>query len=211
MVAVWSTRLLSAPIVAYAIAGVLITSILIAAWTVGARVITAGSEEHRRLALAGALLVAVWASLTLIGVLGTPDEATTSENKVRYLVLLADAIAVAGALMILRDALSDAGERFYSSVGFAATVLAGPLYAIFTVVQHLEYRAAEREGFEQLPPEFRLLHSVSLGLLFTGAVLSYIATGAFAARSDGSSGSVEGPVAFTLPPVSLQWYALASG
>jgi hypothetical protein len=43
----------------------------------------------------------------------------------RYLVLLADSIAVAGAFVVLKDALSDADERFYSALGFAANMLAG--------------------------------------------------------------------------------------
>lgn len=181
MAAVWSTRLLAAPIVRYASAGVLICAILTAAWTLGARTIVAGAAERRRLAMVGGLLIAVWSSLTLIGVLGTPDQATIPENKLRYLVLLTDTIAIASALMILRDTLNDAGERFYSALGFSAAALAGPLYVIFTLVQQLQYRAAERAGSTPLSSGDQLLDILSLGLLFAGAVLTYLASAVFAA------------------------------
>ena len=187
MVAVWSTRLLASPTVKYGTAIVMIGAILIAAWTLGARVTVSGEEERRRFALAGGLIVAVWASLTLIGVLGRPDQATVSENKLRYVVLLADAILMAGGLMVLRDALGAAGERFYSGIGFAAIVLAGPLYVIFTIIQQLAYRAAERVGSGQRPAGSELLDTLSVGLLFPGAVLTYLASAAFAA-SLGRSG-----------------------
>lgn len=179
--AVWSTRLLTAPTVRYACAGVLIAAMLTAAWKLGGQVMVRGAAERRRLAIVGGLLVVVWSSLALIGVLGRPDQATIPENKLRYLVLLADAVAVAGGLMILRDALKDAGERFYSALGFSAVVLAGPPYVIFTLIQQLEYRAAERIGSTQLPSGPEPLDTLSLGLLFVGAVLIYLATAAFAA------------------------------
>jgi hypothetical protein len=141
----------------------------------------AAMAERRQLAVVGALLVAAWSSLALIGVLGPPDQATIPENKLRYLVLLMDAIAVASALMILRDALVHAGERFYSALGFSAAALAGPPYVIFTLVQQLLYRTAERAGSAQPQSESQFLDSLSLGLLFTGAVLTYVASAAFAA------------------------------
>jgi hypothetical protein len=129
----------------------------------------------------GALLVAVWSSLTLIGALGTPDQATLPENKLRYVVLLVDAIAVASAFMILRDALHDVGERFYSALGFAATVLAAPPYVVFTLTQQLQHRAAERAGSAQLATEGQFVDALSLGLLLSGAILIYLATASFAA------------------------------
>ena len=49
----------------------------------------------------------------------------------RYLVLSAMAIAIAGGFVMLKEALSEAGERTYSTLGFAATMLAGPLYLVW--------------------------------------------------------------------------------
>jgi hypothetical protein len=181
MAAVWSTRLLGAPIVRYWSAGVLILAMLSAAWTLGARTTVSVTPERRRLAVVGGLLVAVWSSLALIGVLGTPDQATIPENKLRYLVLLVDTIVIASALMILRDTLKDAGERFYSALGFAAAVLAGPSYIFFTLVQQLLYRAVERAGSAQLLSGDELPETLSLGMLFVGATLTYLASAAFAA------------------------------
>jgi hypothetical protein len=90
--------------------------------------------------------------------------------------------AIASALMILRDALHDASERLYSALGFsAAAVLAGPPYVLFTLIQQLQDRAAERVGSAPLLSGGQLLGILSLGLLFAGAILTYLASSAFAA------------------------------
>jgi hypothetical protein len=44
----------------------------------------------------------------------------------RYLVLIVMAMAVAGGFVVLKEALGEVGERFYSTLGFAAVILAGP-------------------------------------------------------------------------------------
>src|SRR5436190_12713538 len=91
-------RDLRIPVVYQAIGGVLLAVILIAAWVLGAWVIGSGPVGERRLALAGTLLVAPWAVISLLWVgLGAPFQATIPENHMRFLVLFASAIIVASA------------------------------------------------------------------------------------------------------------------
>src|SRR5207249_8506518 len=109
------------------------TAIAIAAWTLGTRAIRADVQGRRLLGLAGTLLVTPFALVALLWVgLGGPWQATAAENQMRYLVLIVMASAIAGGFVVLREALSQAGERFYATLGFAAIMLSGPLY-------HLEY------------------------------------------------------------------------
>ena len=69
------------PDVYQAIGGVLFAVIVIAAWTLGARLIGSGAAGERRLALAGTLLIAPWAIISLLWVgLGAPFQATAPEN-----------------------------------------------------------------------------------------------------------------------------------
>lgn len=175
-------RTLRIPGVYQAIAGTLVTAIAIAAWKVGARAIRADAEERRRLALAGALLVAAWAVLSLFFPgLGPPQQATAAENQLRYLALLIAGALIVGGFVALKEALTEAGERFYSTLGFAATMLAAPLVLIFTVIQLGAYRAMERPSAGQETSGMTSLDELSILLLFFGCMLSYVATAAFAA------------------------------
>src|SRR5712691_936581 len=128
-----AVRALRIPGVYHAIGGVLFAAICIAAWTLGARAIRADAQDRRLLGLAGTLLVTPFALVALLWVgLGPPWVATAAENQMRYLVLIVMAIAVAGGFVVLKEALSEAGERFHSTLGFAAIILGGPsLYLLW--------------------------------------------------------------------------------
>jgi hypothetical protein len=168
-------------VVQYGFAGVLVAAILLAAWILGARAIFASAPERRRLAVAGGSLVTVLAALTFVSVMGPPHLASLAENQLRYPLLLLNAIAMATALIVLKEALYEAGERFHATLGFAAILIAGPLYVLFTAMQLLEYRALESVASGALPPEISLMDKLSLILLYFGAALTYLATAAFAA------------------------------
>ncbi len=162
-------------------ATLLIAAILLAAWQFGVRILRAAEPERRRLAAAGGLLTAVLAAITVFADLGPPESASLAENQLRYPLLLLAAIAVAGALMLLAESLREAGERFHSGLGLAAIVMAGPLYVLFAAMQLLEYRTLASNGASEMTPELALLDQLSLLLLFFGALLTYLATAAFAA------------------------------
>jgi len=175
-----AVRALRVPGVYQAIGGLLFAAIVIAAWILGARAIRAGAEGEQRLAIAGVFLIVPFALVLLLWVgLGPPWVATPPENLMRYLVLLVSSIAVSGGFVVLKDALSEAGERSYSTLGFAAMMLAGPAFLIFMSFALGAYVVKVRAG--QVPPAIVSLGDVLEILLFVACVLTYLATTAFAA------------------------------
>jgi hypothetical protein len=129
-------RTLRIPGVYQGIGVTLFIMIAIAAWIQGTRLIKFGTELAQSIALSGTLLLVPLAIISLMWVgLATPWDATASENQMRYAVLLVGSIAVTIAFIILKEALNDVGERFYSTFGFAANVLAGSAYLIWLSFQ----------------------------------------------------------------------------
>lgn len=167
--------------VTYPMAAVLVGAILVAGWLLGGRELRADGVERQELALSGGLLVLAWAVITIFAAMGPPHLATLAENKLRYPLILADAIAIAGGLLVLRDALSRAGECLLSALGGAAITIATPLYILFSAVQLGVYRAVERVGSDEGAAGTVSLDELSLVLLFVGVMLTYLATAAFAA------------------------------
>ncbi len=175
-----AARPLRIPGVYHVIGGVLFAAICIAAWTLGARAIRADVQGRRQLALAGALLMAPFAIVALLWVgIGPPEAATPAENQMRYLHLIVMATAVAGGFVVLKEALSEAGERFYSTLGFAAIMLAGPLCLTWYTFVFGAFFAKGHAG--QTPTAFLSLQVGLDILLFLGCALTYVATAAFAA------------------------------
>jgi hypothetical protein len=155
-------------------------AIAIAAWTLGARVIRADVQDRRLLGLAGTLLITPFALVALLWVgLGAPWQATPAENQMRYLVLIVMATAIAGGFVVLREALSEAGERFYATLGFAAIMLSGPLYLIWNTFAFGVFFGKEHAG--AVPAALVSLGDTFDVLLFVAGFLTYLATVAFAA------------------------------
>lgn len=160
------------------IGGAFFALMCIATWMLGGPMIRAG-EERRRLLLAAALLFVPFAFVSLLWVgIATPWDATPSENRMRYLVLLAGSIAVTGGFVVLEKALYEAHERIYSTLGFVAGILAGAAYLIWTTFQVAAYAEMVRKG--ESPSWIVSLNDVLDTLLFVACVLTYLATGAFA-------------------------------
>jgi hypothetical protein len=136
--------------------------------------------SQRLLGLAGTLLVTPFALVALLWVgLGPPWVATAAENQMRYLVLIVMATAIAGGFVVLREALSEAGERFYASLGFAAIILSGPLYLFWNTFAFAAYFGKEHAG--EVPSAIVSLGDMGDLLLFVAGFLTYLATVAFAA------------------------------
>lgn len=185
-IAVAAPRALRVSPVYQTVGGVLFAAIVIAAWVLGARSITAGAEGKQRLALAGGLLLTPFALVVLLWVgLGPPWDANPRENVMRYFVLLVSSAAVSSGFVVLKEALSEAGERKYSTLGFAAAMLAGAAYLIWTSLLLGAYIVRVRDG--QVPPAINSLIDVFDVLLDVACLLTYLATAAFAA-SMGRSG-----------------------
>ncbi len=163
----------------YQVIGVILfTAVVIAAGVVGARVIGLKEAGPRKFALAGVLLVLPWAIISLLWVgIGAPFQATLAENYMRYLVLVSNSILVTSAFVVLKDALYDVGERFYSTVGFAANLSAGAAYLICLNLS-LAHGAMALHGDKTPPP-------VLLGYLYSSVelvacVMTYVTTAVFA-------------------------------
>jgi hypothetical protein len=171
-------RALRIPGVHQAVGLILFAVILIAAWILGARVIVSAAAGKRRMALAGSLLLAPWAIISLLWVgLGAPFQATLAENYMRFLVLLGSSIAVPSAFVALKEELSEAGERFYSTVGFAASIPAGVGYFV-TVSMSLAQTMTALSGDKAAPPG--ILGNLYSVLEFVAVASTYVATAAFA-------------------------------
>jgi len=155
-------------------------AIAIAAWTLSAGAMRADVQSRRLLGLTGTLLITPFALLALLWVgLGPPWQANVAENHMRYLVLIVMATAIAGGFVVLREALSEAGERFYATLGFAAIMLSGPLYLIWNTFAFAAYFGKEHTG--QVPAAIVSLGDMEDLLLFVAGFLTYLATMAFAA------------------------------
>jgi hypothetical protein len=157
---------------------VLFTAVALAAWVVGPRVIRLKEAGSGKLAFAGFLLILPWAIIALLWVgLGAPFQATLSENHMRYLVLVWASIVVTIGFVVLNDALHESGERFYSTIGFAAALLAGAAYLICLNLS-LAMVAMALRGDETPPPA--LLGSFYSATEFVACVMTYVTTAAFA-------------------------------
>ena len=179
-VALTTVRALRVPGLYQTIGAVHFAAICLAGWNLGARAVHAGPDEKRRLALSGALLLTPFALISLLWVgLVTPWEATQPENRMRYLVLLAGSMAVAGGFIVLKDVLNEAGERFYSTVGFAANIFAGAAYLVWLAYQIGIYALKVRDG--SVSPMIVSMSDVYDILLFIACVLTYLTVAAFAA------------------------------
>ena len=150
-----------------------------AAWILGAGALFGAIEEPRLLAAAGILLIVPPLLFTLLAGYGRPDQATLAENYFRDVVLFINIIAIGIGMIILKEAMSETGERFFSTLGFAAIVLASPLYLIWVSVE-LDYFTQRLSGVSLQPP-LRAIAEVSDLWLFFGGALTYLATAAFIA------------------------------
>jgi hypothetical protein len=179
-VALVGVRALRVPGVHQAIGIVVFAAICMAVWTLGARVVKAGTEASRMRPVAGGLLLIPFALVSLLWVgLGPPWGATPAENLMRYLVLLVGSVAITGGFVVLKEVLSEAGERLYSALGFGTGILAGAAYMIWLSVQVGGWSARVR--MVEMPSPVASLEYASDTLLFVACAVTYLAAAAFAA------------------------------
>ncbi len=151
-----------------------------AAVKLGGAAILHGSDDARRLALAGTLLVAPWAVFAVMAGYGPPWAADSAQNHVRYKGLLLNIVLVGAGLAMLREALAAAGERVWSALGFAGAVIATPAYLAWGAIIMGAYLAHDHVKPGQITLEASPLGPASDVLLFLGGLLTYAATAAFA-------------------------------
>ena len=158
---------------------VLFAALAVAAWVVGLRMIRLQAEGSGKLALAGvpvdrcrtAIISLLWVGI------GPPFQATLSENYMRFLVLVWNSILVTIGFVVLKDALHEAGERFYSTVGFAAALPAGAAYLICLNLSLAQVAMALHGDKTPLPA---ILGDFYSAIEFVACVMTYAATAMFA-------------------------------
>ncbi len=190
---------------------------LLAAWVLGASVVRKRSGEQRWLALAGLLLIAPVALISVFAGLGPPPReperwlATAVDQEIRYTLLLFAGLFAAGGFAVLRECLRQAGERIYSALGFAAIIISTALFVLYitgdtVVLEALRQRAASGkmpEWYAPLRNHFTLVALVEVAL-------TYLATAAFGAalRSVGWMGKIISQVFVALSLVAVPLVAL---
>lgn len=175
---VFGLRPLRIPGVYQTIGGALFAAIVVAAWILGASTLASGAAAPRKIALAGTLLIAPFAIMSLLWIgIGAPFQATATENYMRFLVLVASSIIVASGFVVLKDVLCEAGEHFYSTIGFAASVPAGVAYLFCTSMSAGQTIASMQGHATSTPAVLDDLYGV---LELAACVLTYITTAAFA-------------------------------
>jgi len=176
--ALCAARPLRRPGVYQVIGVVLFAAVVIAAWFGGARVIGVKDAGTRKLALAGALLILPWTIISLLWVgIGAPFQATLQENYMRYLVLVSSSILVTSAFVVLKDALYDRGERFYSTIAFAAALAAGATYLTCLNMSLARVVMVLRGDNTPSPAILEYLYSA---LEFVACIMTYVTTALFA-------------------------------
>jgi hypothetical protein len=172
-------RPLRTPPLHQVLGAILFAAAAAAAWVLGARRIVSGAGPGKGLALAGTLLLTPWAVVSLLWIgIGAPFQATPPENRMRFLVLLANSIVVTAGFIALKEELGEARERFFSTLGVTAAIAAGTAYLGCMSLISASYIAKLRAG--QAPP-MGLLSDVFDVLEFFACTLTYLATAAFAA------------------------------
>jgi hypothetical protein len=154
-------------------------------WRLGGSVTARDGAPTRTLALAAALLLAPWMLVALLwGGLGAPFQAGVQENQHRFVVLMVNALLVGAGFMVLRDALQERGERFFSSAMFAAAIPATALYLMCIAITLAQASMAVHGDRTPVPPMLSHLYDA---LEFFACATTYVCT-ALAAAAMGKAG-----------------------
>jgi hypothetical protein len=173
------SRALRIPVV-YESLGILLFGIVaISTWCLARPQVESHCEREPLLRQAGALLLTPIALIALLWVgLATPWDATPSENRMRYAVLLAGSIGVTAGFFLLKEALAQSGEHRFSTLALAASTLSGAAYVVWTSFQLGDFALRLATGVAD--PAVAAMNNVFDALLFSASALAYVATAAFA-------------------------------
>jgi hypothetical protein len=153
----------------------------LSAWFLGASAMINAARDRQKLAIAGLLLIMPWILFGLLSGFARPDLSSPPENLSRYIVLFISTIAVGGGLIVVKEVLSEVGERLFSTLGFAAIVMASPMYLIWVSLALYYSSWKLHAGSQHISPEMLSLAIWSEIPLFIGGLLTYLSTAAFAA------------------------------
>jgi hypothetical protein len=162
-----------------ALAAVPLALIGLSGWMLGGSAFSQASQDRRRLAFTGALLVAPIALLALLAGAGAPESAAHWQNQLRYVVFLLNTVLAATGLVQLGRLLGESGERLYSTLGVTAISIGAPVYFLWAAI----WAGAYLIGFSSsadVPPAVAKLTDLADVFLFVGSATIYLACAAFA-------------------------------
>ena len=153
------------------------------------RIVRLGAEPFSATAqiqiLSGALLIGPWILIGLLWVgLGAPFQANAIENQDRYVLLMVNALLVGGGFIVLRDALRELDECFFSSALLAAAIPASGLYLLCIAITLAQATMAAQGDRTSIPPTLSHLYDA---LEFFACLMTYVST-ALAACAMGKAG-----------------------
>jgi len=172
-----ASRTLRIPVVHESLGILLFGIIAISTWGLARPQVGSQGEREPLLRPAGALLLTPIALMALLWVgIATPWDATPSENKMRYAVLLAGSIGITAGFFLLKEALAKSGEHPFSTLALAASSLSGAAYVVWTSFQLGDF--ALRIATGAVNPAVAAMNNVFDALLFSASALAYVATAA---------------------------------
>ena len=173
------SRGLRIPVVHEVLGILLFGTIAVSGWWLARPEVESRGDLASLLRLAGALLLTPTTLIALLWVgLATPWDATLSENKMRYAVLLAGSIGITVGFLLLKEALDESGERLFSTLALATSLLSGTAYVVWTSFQLGDFALRLAKG--EASPVIVSINNVFDALLFAASALAYVATAAFA-------------------------------
>jgi hypothetical protein len=153
-------------------------------------------EERRRIAVTGLVLLMPWALLTLMPGYGPPFASNLPMNHVRFVILFVSTLFVGGGFLLLKDPLSDGGDRLAAPLGQAAGLLATLIQLVWASILVGWTMTEAHRSATYLPMDGTPLANASDVLLFFAGLMTYVAT-AFYAVSFARQGWL-GPVKATI-------------
>lgn len=198
---------------AYLVAGAALDVVMLfATWVLGLRDARKKSHEQRWLAIAALLLIASIMAVSLFAGLGPPPQnqkewlATLVDQDIRYTLLVFAGLFAAGGLTVLKECLRQAGEDFYSGLGFAAILLSTVLY-VFDMTGFLSLMPGAVHQWEangKMPEWFAPVWRHDTAIFLVGVALTYLGTAAYVAavRSVGWMGKTAARVFSTVSLVA---------
>jgi hypothetical protein len=163
---------------------------VLAAWVLSGQLKNDDAEKKDVIAIS-LFLIAPWIFISIFFGMGPPPStaweyaAAATEQQVRYAILVMSGMFIALGCALLRQRLKEAGENFYSLIGFTAIMIAIPLF-ILNMIFWGSYLVEAFRSFSNAPSEKRPDWYLPVRSLFSSislveVALIYLATAAFAA------------------------------
>ncbi|MBO9566192.1 MAG: hypothetical protein J7621_25685 [Niastella sp.] len=161
-------------------------------WYLGARVLAGKEEVPRQQAVMALLLVLPWLFISVFFGMGPPPATiaawvhTATEQQARYGILMGCGILATGGFTLLREELKKRGERFYSTLGIAALLMAAPLF-ILNMAYWGGFLTRSFSTFINTIPDaprpdwYKAMQGLFYSIGLVEVALIYLATAAFAA------------------------------